>query len=439
MKKITFLMAALLCGAVVANAQEDTRTVVTEVTVTNFVTPEYGDNCNRAKTIKGLQLPADAPYYFSENMGGFYRKNSDDTWSKLSDGDIFAEGTYYFSAQLRVDNDYGTYGTTHRLPSTAAELTVTVDGKPWSVDGKTYVYPEYSYVWVKSPEFTIVKKTMPLTFNDSPALDYYENFVNTPVEEKDLTKQVVGGTEPYTFSKTTSNCSWLQVSSDGIISGTPTALDPNAYYETIQVSDGASTQTIEIYIGCVYPQSGDREVLTTATFTGLTTPVYEVALPEISLTAPEGAVYRLGSLRKWQKKADDDSWAEYSGAQFEVGTYRAQVQLRIDGSNAYYHVLSADTKMEVDGQEWTILGGVSVFSGYSCGIWVSPEFEVKATSTGVDCVQTPAIYAHQGRIYGAEGARIYDLLGRDVTRQNGSLHGVYVVKTANAAQKVVVK
>ena len=44
MKKITFLMAALLCGAVVANAQEDTRTVVTEVTVTNFVTPEYGDN-----------------------------------------------------------------------------------------------------------------------------------------------------------------------------------------------------------------------------------------------------------------------------------------------------------------------------------------------------------------------------------------------------------
>ena len=436
MKKITFLMAALLCGAVVANAQEDTRTVVTEVTVTNFVTPEYGDNCNRAKTIKGLQLPADAPYYFSENMGGFYKKNSDDTWSQLSDGDIFAEGTYYFSAQLRVDKPYA---TTHRLPSTAAELTVTVDGKAWSVDGNPAVYSEFSYAWVKSPEFTIVKKTLPLTFNDSPALDYYENFVNTPVEEKDLTKQVVGGKETYTFSKTTSNCSWLQVSSDGIISGTPTALDPNAYYETIQVSDGASTQEIEIYVGCVYPQSGDRTVLTTATFTGLITPVYGAALQEISLTASEGAVYSLGSFRKWTKKADDDSWANYDGTQFEVGTYRAQVQLRIDGSNGYYHVLSADTKMEVDGQEWTILGGVSVFSSYSCGIWVSPEFEVKATSTGVDRVQTPAIYAHQGRIYGAEGARIYDLLGRDVTRQNGSLHGVYVVKTANTTQKVIVK
>ena len=102
-------------------------------------------------------------------------------------------------------------------------------------------------------------------------------------------------------------------------------------------------------------------------------------------------------------------------------------------------MLSADTKMVVDGQEWTVLGGVSVFSDCSFGLWVSPEFEVKATSTGVDRVQMPAIYAHQGRIYGAEGARIYDLLGRDVTRQNGSLHGVYVVKTANAAQKVIVK
>ena len=438
MKKITFLMAALLCGAVVANAQEDTRIVVTEVTATNFVTPEYGDKCNRAKTINELQLPADAPYYFPNTMGGFLKKNDDDKWNKLSDGDVFTEGTYCFSAQLRVDNDYGTYGTTHRLPSTAAELTVTVNGKPWSVDGKTYVYPEYSYVWVTSPEFTIVKKTLPLTFSDSEKLDYKENFVNTAVAKKDLKAYVVGGTETYTFSKTTSNCSWLQVSSDGIISGTPTALDKNTYHDTIQVSDGESTQKIEIYIGCVYPQSGDRDVLATATFTGLTTPVYGAALQEISLTASEGAVYSLG-FRKWQKKADDDSWADYSGAQFEVGTYRARVQLRIDELNGYYHVLSADTKMVVDDAEWTIMGGVSAGIGYSYGMWVSPEFEVKATSTGVDRVQTPAIYAHQGRIYGAEGARIYDLLGRDVTRQNGSLHGVYVVKTANAAQKVIVK
>ena len=436
MKKITFLMAALLCGAVVANAQEDTRTVVTNVTATNFVIPEYAETVNRNHTLSALQVPADAPYRFSTSSGTFFKKNSDDTWSTWSDDNVFTEGTYYLQAQLRVD---GTYGTTHRLPSTGAELTVTVDGKAWSVVGNPAVYSEYSFVWVNSPEFTIVKKTLPLTFSDSGNLDYKENFVNTPVAEKDLKEYVVGGTETYTFSKTTNNCSWLQVSSDGIISGTPTDLDKNTYHDTIQVSDGESTQKIEIYIGCVYPQSGDREVLTTATFTGLTTPVYGAALPNISLTAPEGAVYSLGSHRKWQKKADDDSWADYSGAQFEVGTYRVQVQLRIDEPNGYYHVLSADTKMVVDDAEWTIMGGVKVFSDYSYGYWVSPEFEVKATSTGVDRIQMPAIYAHQGRIYGAEGARIYDLLGRDVTRRNGSLSGVYIVKTANAAVKVVVR
>ena len=49
------------------------------------------------------------------------------------------------------------------------------------------------------------------------------------------------------------------------------------------------------------------------------------------------------------------------------------------------------------------------------------------------------IYTTAGRIVCAGEFRIYDLLGRDVTRLNGSLCGVYVVKTANSAVKVVVK
>ena len=427
-------MAALICGAVAANA-EDTRTVVTTVTATHFVIPEYGDAVNSTATVNAMQVPEDAPYYFAISMGAFYKKNSDDTWSRLSNGDIFTEGTYYFYAQLRIDN---AYGSTHRLPSAAEELSVTVDEQAWSV-GLPSVNETYSFVWVTSPNFTIVKKTLPLTFNDSQKLDYNEIFVNTAVEEKDLKPYVVGGTETYTFSKATNYCSWLQVSSDGVISGTPTATDQNAYYEKIQVSDGESTAAIEIYVGRVYPQSGDRTVLATATFTGLPTPVYGAALPNFSLTAPDDAVYYLGSFRKWQKKAEDDSWEYYNGTQFEVGTYRAEVQLRIDGTNAYYYILSEETKMVVDGAEWTRSGIVSVYTNYSCGYWASPEFEVKAVSTGIDHVQMSAIYAHQGRIYGAEGARIYDLLGRDVTRANGSLHGIYVVKIGDAAQKVVVK
>ena len=61
------------------------------------------------------------------------------------------------------------------------------------------------------------------------------------------------------------------------------------------------------------------------------------------------------------------------------------------------------------------------------------------TSTAINTVTCDELRTDNGRIYGADDIRIYDLLGRDVTRLNGSLCGVYVIKTADSAQKVVVK
>lgn len=54
-----------------------------------------------------------------------------------------------------------------------------------------------------------------------------------------------------------------------------------------------------------------------------------------------------------------------------------------------------------------------------------------------DMSATP-VYSRDGRIYGADGMRIYTLLGLDVTRQNGSLKGIYIVKTDGNTHKVVV-
>ena len=61
------------------------------------------------------------------------------------------------------------------------------------------------------------------------------------------------------------------------------------------------------------------------------------------------------------------------------------------------------------------------------------------TSTAINTVTCDELRTDNGRIYGADDFRIYDLLGRDVTHLNGSLQGIYVVKTADSAQKVVVK
>ena len=61
------------------------------------------------------------------------------------------------------------------------------------------------------------------------------------------------------------------------------------------------------------------------------------------------------------------------------------------------------------------------------------------STVGLEQIELAGLYTQAGRIVCEGEFRIYDLLGHDVTRQNGSLHGVYVVKTAHAAVKVVVK
>ena len=61
------------------------------------------------------------------------------------------------------------------------------------------------------------------------------------------------------------------------------------------------------------------------------------------------------------------------------------------------------------------------------------------TTTALESVTTSPVCAADGRIVCEGDFRIYDLLGRDVTRLNGSLYGVYVVKTADSAVKVVLK
>ena len=64
---------------------------------------------------------------------------------------------------------------------------------------------------------------------------------------------------------------------------------------------------------------------------------------------------------------------------------------------------------------------------------------VNDSPVGIDEVTSMSVYANNGTIYGAENGRIYTILGMDVTEQNGSLNGIYVVKVGNKTQKIAVK
>lgn len=76
--------------------------------------------------------------------------------------------------------------------------------------------------------------------------------------------------------------------------------------------------------------------------------------------------------------------------------------------------------------------------------FIMPDGEVVVTATftkttDVQEVSTSNLYTANGRIYYNGDLRIFDLLGRDVTADNGSLKGVYVVRTQEGVKRVVVK
>ena len=102
--------------------------------------------------------------------------------------------------------------------------------------------------------------------------------------------------------------------------------------------------------------------------------------------------------------------------------------------------IKAKTFAEVD-RTIPVVVPMGSLSQYKADLYWSEFINIsESPASSIDDVPTIGeFYVEPGRIVCEGEFRIYDLLGRDVTRLNGSLNGVYVVKTANTAQKVVVK
>ena len=102
--------------------------------------------------------------------------------------------------------------------------------------------------------------------------------------------------------------------------------------------------------------------------------------------------------------------------------------------------IKAKTFAEVD-RTIPVVVPMGSLSQYKADLYWSEFINIsESPASSIDDVPTIGeFYVEPGRIVCEGEFRIYNLLGRDVTRLNGSLQGVYVVKTANAAQKVVVK
>ncbi len=146
------------------------------------------------------------------------------------------------------------------------------------------------------------------------------------------------------------------------------------------------------------------------------------------------ATYQTFSLAEWQK-------LESAGAVFLPAS-----GYRIGSSMDYVQNFGNYWSASADGSNYAYRlrfysSGADAYS-YGNRYYGQAVRLVRDVSSPVTALQPAAgiaIYTENGRIVCAHDFQIFDLLGRNVTRLNGSLNGIYIVKVGDKAQKVVVK
>ena len=349
---------------------DDNRTVVTRVELTsNMPIPTYG---GEAKTLYSYETTVGEPAYMTEHMGSWYIRNGE-TWKRY-DSSVFREGTYQYHNQVRIDDGSETY----KLSETTR---VFIDGSEWTISpGSITVEPTYSMSYYVSPNYVVTKiDDYELTFYGSDRYNIGANYIGTPIEEFSVSDGVLGGVGSYTFSKD-SGPAWINVSSAGVVSGTPTVVGSNSNL-VVRVTDEASnTKTISITVRETYNDPNLRTVVENVVITSnMEAPVYggEVKTYYTYETVSGEPAYMTPHMGAWYK----ENGTKYTESTFKPGRYYYFNQIRVDGNAGHTHMLSNSTTLTVDGNVWTIsTSGATVEPTYSMAYYKSPIYEVPMVS-----------------------------------------------------------
>ena len=240
-------------------------------------------------------------------------------------GGKFTAGTWRYSVQIRID---GESGTTHKLSN---KPTVKVDGKTWTVKGNSTIGDTYSMVSADGPEFTIASGEE-LIFNRYTSFEIPASVVETPISAFSVASGVDGGTKPYTFSKT-SGPSWINISEDGTVSGTPTtAADKDTL--VIRVTDSSDNyKEIKIQVGITEAKQKEEisELEGTSNISSIAVYGADIKSPTFTVTKGSPAYFNK-SMGIWWKK-NGDNWEK-----IPLGGRRRKIysrNLEIFSSNSY--------------------------------------------------------------------------------------------------------
>lgn len=414
----------------------DGRTEISNVKVTtDMALPTYGAEVkgNHSYNTYTYTITQGAPAIISTTMGEWYKKE-DGEWRSYTAAS-FTEGTYQFGNQVRID---GSGANNYKFSNS---LKVQVDGVPWGV---SYIenYDDYCMAYISSPEYNVVRTSIPLVFNYSESFDIEENTVNTPIKSYSVASGVIGGTGSYTFRKI-SGPSWVNVSSTGTVTGTPTMVGTNSDL-VIRVTDQASNyKEITINVGKTFKNPVDRTPILTASATStMSKPVYGMPV-ETSYTYSyeENSPIRFTNTMSHWCKYNGSEWEEYTEATFGTGRYYYSDQIRIDGAAGREYVFGDSFILNVNGEDW-ICGTAETRDTYSYLYAQSPMYEVldstptytatvltneancKVEYSGVQYPSGKTFYFKQGEevlLYAkaGEGYEFDEAESSDVTLENG--------------------
>ena len=393
-------------------------------------------------------------------------------------GDIITdvyEGNTIAYRLTNVDDEHQTATAELITPGTdlgSAEKTLTIP--------ETFVYQGYTVTpnsmesdsWLSNAQYGRIVFNSSITSINSRALRYAYNltsvdlknvtslgmavFENSPLTAIDLTKVISIGAMVGRFSAITSLHipAATSVSSRAFTScpklKTITVEEGNPYVTAVDnmlvTSDGTTLYAINwgSTDSLVVP-SGVTTIMN-ALWNGLDADVY---IPAASMVEISGYSENCQT----RVHVPCDLLATYQGND-KWGTISLVGEL-------FYHVnLVAEhgtiAREAVDGECDQIKLTATADAGYKFSQWadgstknprvftITEDTEISATfvadvPSALDQVELGTIEVRDGRVYCASDFRIYDTLGRDVTRLNGHLNGVYVVKVGDKAAKIVVR
>lgn len=378
---IAFLFVLVgVFGSAVYAQQPETRNVIHSIVATsdNDITPQYN------KDITKLQctIQQGAPAKFSQDTGAWYKKNGEN-WEAYT-LDRFIEGTYQYRIQVRIDGDEGTMNVLDENG-----FAITIDGESWGRGEYVHVGGSASSGWTASPEYVVTAPPdaeLNLVFDRK--WEIHDASAGVPITPFSLASGVIGGTPPYTFKKT-AGPDWLQISPDGMVSGTPTKdfeeeddplrPIPNQFYG-VQVTDSAPSpakKTWWIQLSYKKPAPIEKKIIRDIAATSNLKDIvaYGKNCEEAQFTLTKGEPAKFG-WGVWYKKVDGE-WKFNRDTTFQEGIYQYRAQVEISEKDGKKYLLDKkQTNITVDDISWGNLTQVNSVDTYQFGTAVSPEFHV---------------------------------------------------------------